>query len=265
MVCRVAMAVFALGVGWLPAQTPTSAARPKFDAFEVATIKTTDEKQQGRFIRMESDNRLVERGYTVKLLIAAAYDLNPKTISGGPAWMNDDHYDIEARTPGAVRPTHDEQMAMLRSLLGERFGLKFHREQKEYSIYALEIAKGGPKLKATATPDAPATVGPGVMYEQHLALPARNATVAELASLLQRAILDRPVVDETGLKERYDFDLDWAPNDSELGGAAPKMPADSPAPPLFEALQKQLGLKLEATRGMVAAMVVDGVERPTAN
>ena len=263
MVRWVMMMAFAGSVGGMLTQAP--ALRPRFDAFEVATIKPTDEKQQGRFIRMESDNRLVERGYTVKLMIAAAYDLNPKTIAGGPVWMNDDHYDIEARTPGAVRPTHDEQMAMLRTLLRDRFGLKFHREQKEFSIYALEVAKGGPKLKPTATPNDPATVGPGIMYEQHLVLPARNATPGELASLLQRAILDRPVVDRTGLTGRYDFELDWAPDDSQFGGDVPKTAADSPVLPLFEAIQKQLGLKLEATRGMVAALVVDGVERPTAN
>lgn len=241
------------------------AQRPAFDAFEVATIKVTDEKEQGRFIRMENDHRLLERGYSVKGLIAAAYDLNPKTISGEPGWANSERYDIAAVTPGAVRPTHDEQMKMLRALLSERFGLKFHREKKEFSIYAMEIAKGGPKLQAAADANAPATVGPGIAYPERVELPGRNATVGELASLLQRAILDRPVVDRTGLTGRYDFMLIWAPNDSEFGGAGPKAPENAPSPPLFEALQQQLGLRLEATRGAVDALVVDGVERPSAN
>jgi uncharacterized protein (TIGR03435 family) len=241
------------------------AQRPAFDAFEVATIRPTDEKEQGRFIRMENDHRLLERGYSVKGLIAAAYDLNPKTISGEPGWANSEHYDIEAVTPGAVRPTHDEQMKMLRALLTERFKLTFHREKKDFSIYALEIAKGGPKLKAAADANAPATVGPGIAYPERIELPGRNATVGELASLLQRAILDRPVVDRTGLTGRYDFMLIWAPNDSEFGGAGPKASENAPSPPLFEALQQQLGLKLEATRGAVDALVVDGVERPSEN
>ena len=258
---QVAVAGLTLVVTGLAAQAP----RPKFDAFEVATIKVTEPDFRGRYIQMQGTNRFIERAYTVKLMIAAAYDLNSKTISGGPAWMNDDHYDIDAVTPGAVRPTHDEQMAMLRGLLSERFGLKFHREQKEFSIYALEIARGGPKLRPPAAPDVPPAVGPGVVYPQHLALPGRNATLGELASLLQRAIMDRPVVDRTGLTGRYDFDLDWAPDETQVGGELPKVPVDAPAAPLFEAIQKQLGLKLEATRGQVAALVVDAVKRPMAN
>jgi uncharacterized protein (TIGR03435 family) len=169
------------------------AQRPGFEAFEVAKVSVTDEKEQGRFIKMENDHRLVERGYSVRGLIAAAYDLNPKTISGEPGWANSEHYDIEAVTPGTVRPTHDEQMKMLRALLSERFGLRFHREQKEFAIFAMTVAKGGAKLKPAADTNAPATVGPGIAYPARVELPGRNATVGELASLLQRAILDRPV------------------------------------------------------------------------
>ena len=255
------IAVLVLCVGSV-AQAP---ARPGFEAFEVAKVSITDEKEQGRFIRMENDHRLVERGYSVKGLIAAAYDLNPKTISGEPGWANSEHYDIEAVTPGAVRPTHDEQMKMLRALLSERFGLKFHREKKEFSIYAMTVAKGGLKLKAAEDASVPPTVGPGIAYPARVELPGRNATVGELASLLQRAILDRPVVDRTGLTGRYDFTLVWAPNDSEFGGDGPKAPESAPSPPLFEALEQQLGLKLEATRGTVDALVVDAVTRPSEN
>ena len=129
----------------------------------------------------------------------------------------------------------------------------------------MEVAKGGPKLHAAADANAPATVGPGIAYPERVELPGRNATVGELASLLQRAILDRPVVDRTGLTGRYDFMLIWAPNDSEFGGAGPKAPENAPSPPLFEALQQQLGLRLEAMRGAVDALVVDGVEKPTGN
>src|SRR3984885_11322882 len=105
--------------------------RPKFDSFEVATIKPVEsEAKSGRYIKMDGANRFVEKNYTLKLLIAAAYDLNPRTISGGPSWVDSDHYDIVAVTPNEVQPTHDEQMTMLRSLLTDRFKLTFHREPK---------------------------------------------------------------------------------------------------------------------------------------
>ena len=248
-------------VGTAVGQTP----RPRFDAFEVATVKASDGTAPGRYMIMQSDHRLIEKNYTLKGLIAAAYDLNPKTISGEPGWANSEHYDIEAVTPGAVRPTHDEQMTMLRALLVERFGLKFHREKKEFSLYALEVAKGGPKLKAAASADTPPTVGPGVVYPQRIVLPGRNATLGDLASLFQRAILDRPVVDETGVTGRYDFDLAWAPDETQFGGDVPKASETAPSLPLFEAIEQQMGLRLEAKRGMVDTLVVDSVEKPSGN
>jgi uncharacterized protein (TIGR03435 family) len=260
-----AIAAFAVFASGILAQSP--APRPKFDAFEVATVKPVDpDPNGGRYIKMQGANRFVEKAYTLKLLIAAAYDLNPKTISGGPPWLSSDHYDILAVTPGEVQPTHDEQMTMLRSLLSDRFKLAFHREQKVFSIYELQVAKNGPKLKPSASrPDEPAVVGPGVVYPpQRVVLPGRNATMGNFVSLLQRAILDRPVVDKTGLSGRYDFDLEWAPDETQFGGDLPASAA-SQSPPLFEAIQQQLGLKLEATRGPVAALVVDQVERPSAN
>jgi uncharacterized protein (TIGR03435 family) len=248
------------------AQSP--APRPKFDAFEVATVKPADsDSESGRFIAMQGTNRFVEKDYTLKLLIAAAYDLNPRTISGGPAWIGTDHYDILAVTPGEVRPDRDEQMSMLRSLLAERFKLTFHREPKVFSIYQLEVAKNGPKLKETTShPDDPVIVGPAVVYPQRIVvLPGRNAAMGSFVSLLQRAILDRPVVDKTGLTGRYDFDLEWAPDETQFGGDVPAATAATQSPPLFEAVQQELGLKLEATKGLVDALVVDTAERPAAN
>src|ERR1700721_380004 len=131
-------------------------------------------------------------------------------------------------------------MSMVRSLLTDRFKLTFHREQKVFSIYELQVAKGGPKLKETAShPDDPAVVGPGVVYPQRIVLPGRNATMGNFVSLLQRAILDRPVVDKTGLSGKYDFDLEWAPDETQFGGAVPAGNPDPPKPDLFAALQQQ--------------------------
>jgi len=268
-----AMILSSVGVfAQAPAPTPDSerqtstSARPKFDAFEVATVKPVNfDAKGGRYITMQGTSRFVEKAYTLKLLIAAAYDLNPRTILGGPGWMDSDHYDILAVTPGAVRPTHAEQMSMLRNLLAERFSLTFHREQKEFSIYELEVAKGGPKLKASAAAaeDPPALIS--TVFAQHIHLPARNASMGDFVSLLQRAVLDRPVVDKTELSGKYDFDLDWAPDETQFGGDVPVASAEAPAAPLFVAMQDQLGLRLTATRGPVDALVVDKAEQSTAN
>jgi uncharacterized protein (TIGR03435 family) len=95
------------------------------DAFEVATIKPTPPEWTGRFFRMQSANQFVARGYQLRVLIAAAYNLNPKAVSGGPAWIDSDRYDLVAGTPGEARPTLDQQMAMLRKLLADRFNLAF--------------------------------------------------------------------------------------------------------------------------------------------
>jgi uncharacterized protein (TIGR03435 family) len=242
-----------------------SRSHPGFDTFEVASIKpVTPSTKSVRFITMQGVNRFVVKDYSLKLLIAAAYDLNPRTISGGPPWLESDHYDILALTPGEARPTRDEQMSMLRGLLADRFKLAFHREQKEFSIYVLETAKGGPKLKASTASanDPPALIS--TVYPQRIVLPARNATMGAFASLLQRAVLDRPVVDKTGLEGRYDFDLEWAPDETQFNGEVAAS-TDAPSPPFFTAIQQELGLRLEATKGLVQALVVDKAERPPAN
>jgi len=245
----------------------TSTSRPKFDGFEVATVKPIEHNPQGgRYFRMESNNRFVVRDYTLKLLIAAAYDLNPRTISGGPDWIDSDHYNIDALTPGDIKPVRTEQMAMLRSLLTERFHLAFHREQKDFSIYELTVAPHGAKLKpSTMKADDPPALIATVYPPSKIVLPARNATVGELAAMMQRAMLDRPVVDKTGLTGRYDFDLEWAPDETQFGGEVPRASNDAPSPPLFIALQEQLGLKITATRGKVSALMVDKAEKPTDN
>lgn len=268
MLRQITIATLIVSASGILAQAPsqTSTPRPKFDTFEVATIKPVEPADKSpRYIKMEGSHRFAEKYYTLKLLIAAAYDLNPKTISGGRSWVDSDHYDILALTPGEVRPSHEEQMSMLRNLLTDRFKLTFHREQKEFSIFELEVAKNGPKLKkSTAPPDDPAALI-STVYPQRILLPARNATMGEFTSLLQRALLDRPVVDKTGLTGRYDFDLEWAPDNSQFGGEVGSASADAPSAPFFTAIQQQLGLKLIATRGPVDALVVDQAERPTDN
>lgn len=264
MVQHVLAVALAFSSGGLQAQ-PASP-RPQFDSFEVATIKPVDsDRKAGRYIIMRGSDTFIEKSYTLKLLIAAAYELNPGEISGGPAWIDSDHFDILARTPGTVQPNHDEQMRMLRRLLVDRFKLSSHRQQKIFSIYELETDNGGPKLKpSTAAADTPPALI-STVYPRHILLPARNATMADFVSILQRAILDRPVVDKTGLKGRYDFDLQWAPDESQFGGAVPVAPPDASSPPFFTAVREQLGLRLVATRGPADALVIDHAEKPSPN
>jgi uncharacterized protein (TIGR03435 family) len=243
--------------------------RPSFDEFEVASVKPSPPDAAGRWIRMASTNEFSAKNHALQTLIAAAYNLNPRAISGGPAWVSSNRYDIVARTPGGVRPDLNEQMAMLRKLLSDRFHLAFHREQRELRAYSLTIAKGGPKLKeSTASPNAsPAGPSPPifVVSPQLVRLPGRNATMAELASVMQRAALDDPVLDKTGLTASYDFDLEFTPDETVFGGALGKGPDDSTKPGLFAAIQQQLGLRLEAGRGLVAVLVIERAERPAEN
>jgi uncharacterized protein (TIGR03435 family) len=249
------------------AQSP--AVRPAFDEFEVATIKPADINSPGRWIRMQSANRFYAKNHTLKTLIQAAYNLTPRAVSGGPSWVDSDRYEILAKTPGNVRPTLDEQMSMLRKLLADRFKLTFHREQKEFSIYALTVAKTGSRLKEStfdldAVPEGPPLLA-FVIAPDTVRLPARSVTMPELASVFQRAALDRPVVDHTGLSGRYDFDLEWTPDESQFPGIGFKGTPESTKPDLFTAIQQQLGLRLEATKGPIDTLVIDQAERPSAN
>ena len=243
-------------------------ARPQFDEFEVATVKPTGPEPGGRWIRMQSADHFAAHNHAVRTLIAAAYDLSPQAVSGGPAWVDSDRWDILAKTPGQVRPNLEEQMAMLRQLLRARFQLAFHRQPKEFSIYTLTVAKGGAKLRgSTVSPDAAPDGPPPLIFILSPAvvrLPARYTTMAEFASVLQRSPLDRPVVDQTGLSGRYDFELEFAPDENLWGGILPR-PENSDKPGLFKAIQEQLGLRLEATKGPVEALLIDHIERPSEN
>jgi uncharacterized protein (TIGR03435 family) len=241
----------------------------RFSEFEAASIKPTPPQTAGRWIRMLSGSEFAAKNHALQTLIAAAYDLNPRAISGGPGWVESDHYDILARTPGAARPNWNEQMAMLRKLLADRFQLTFHREQKEMRYYALTAAKGGAKLKeSTVSPDATPAGPPPLIFVVSpvvIRLPGRSVTTHDLASVLQRAALDYPVVDKTGLSGRYDFDLQFTPDESLFGGAVGKGTDESDKPTLFAALTQELGLRLEAARGPVEVLVIDRAVRPSEN
>jgi len=171
---------------------------------------------------MKSANQFEAKNYTLKVLLSAAYNLSAPEILGGPDWVDSDRYDILGKTPGDARPTPDQQMAMLRKLIADRFDLAFHGERRETSIYSLTVAKNGPKLtESKAPPDTPAERRPLLRIRYFAArrrMPGRDASMAELATVLQRSI-DHPVVDQTGLSGRYDFDLEFLPDDTQFNGA----------------------------------------------
>jgi len=218
---------------------------------------------------MQSAHRFYATGFTLQGLVAAAYSLTPRAILGGPPWTDSDQYDVLASTPGDLQPNLDEQMAMLRKLLSDRFRLSFHREPKELPVFAITVAKGGPKLKPSAAPPGELpylinTIYPDEKGGVHVLLPARNATILQFAAMMQRGVLDRTVVDQTGLSGTYDFDLEWTPDENQFSGNLPRS-VEPTKPSLFAAMQEQLGLRLEATRGPVQVLVIDRVERPSEN
>jgi uncharacterized protein (TIGR03435 family) len=263
-----AWAAIYIGVAFDVTIAQTQPPRPAFNAFEEAIIKPTHPNYQvseGRLMAMQSAHRFTAQHYTLRALIAAGFNLNPEEVLGGPDWIDSERYDILALTPNDVRPGPDEQMKMLRKLLVDRFNLQFHREHKVLAIYVLTVTKKGSKLKESSASSDDPPVLVNRVFRDLVLLPARNATMAQFSSMMQRMVLDRPVVDKTGLSGRYDFDLEWAPNSSQFGGQGPPEAAEPVRPGIFTALQEQLGLRLEATKGPVEVLVVDKAERPSEN
>ena len=156
---------------------------------------------------------------------------------------------------------------MVQKMLADRFKLSFHHDTKELSVYVLSVAKGGPKLaKSEGDPNGL----PGLFFRGRPGdLGVRNATMADFTGLMQSAVLDRPVVDQTELKGRYDFTLNWTPDESQFAGLGAKIPPPTDtanAPPnLYTAIQEQIGLKLEATKAPADVMIIDHVEKPSEN
>jgi uncharacterized protein (TIGR03435 family) len=237
-------------------------------AFEVATIKPNDSGLGSMQVLTLKGRSFTTVNSSLADLMMFAYGVQMKQIIGAPDWIEKDRYDIAATPDQEGRPTADQVKTMIRKLLVERFQLKFHHEKRELSAFILTVGKDGSKLKA-AQPNGnlhgigvqPAPTG-AMMF-------ANNSPIAAFTSFLQSLVLGRPVVDQTGLTGRYDLTITFTPDDSLFNGHSlgfPK-PADGvePAPSLFEAMQQQLGLKLTAEKTQVDVLVVDRVEKPSAN
>ena len=216
--------------------------------------------------------RFTATGVTLQGLIREAYEVEDNQISGAPAWLDSERYDIEAKADKSVadelqKLSFDQRLVeyrrMLQALLGDRFQLTLHRETKELPVYALVIAKKGPKLQETHPGDNDPT---GMTFGWGL-LKGEGVPIALLVRHLSRQQLDRPVVDKTGLTGKYDFTLKWIPDDRRTPTVGQQGTDDTPppGPSIFTAIQEQLGLRLEPQKGPVEVLVIDHVERPSEN
>ncbi|HEY4362687.1 MAG TPA: TIGR03435 family protein [Bryobacteraceae bacterium] len=243
-----------LFLGILPGFAGLTAAQTA-PSFDVASIKLHPEP-----ITMSIDPSV--RGRTVSGmastlldLITNAYGVKYDQISGGPAWIKSDHYDVTAKSEGEGTLAREQAQQMMQTLLADRFQLKIHRETRTVPVYALVMSKNGAKLK-------PSSAGaPGNNFVRAgaagLHMEATQGTMERLAAQLSGSA-GRPVIDKTGLTGFYAYTLDWlSPNQTAT--------STSDIPDVFTAVQEQLGLKLEPTTGPREILIIDRAEKPSGN
>jgi uncharacterized protein (TIGR03435 family) len=223
-------------------------------SFSVAAIKPHD-PDSGRTGMGLDRNPIAIRNQSLASLIMFTYAVNPHQIVGAPDWADKSYFDIDARidTPGQFNLQQDQ--AMLAKLLADRFQLKFHREKRELPVYAIRIAKGGPKLTPAKPDEQLNQTGSGNDIEHNVTF--TNAAMSNVVLGMQ-FLLNRPIVDQTGLTGRYDFTLRYTADEANTH--------DPNAPPgIFTAAQEQLGLKFEPTKALVDVLVIDRAEMPSPN
>ena len=229
-------------------------------AFEVASVKVNTSGESRTTDNLDN-GRLMLHNYPMLGIIAFAYSISFDRIAG-PQWLGTERYDIDAKfVPGTVR-SRDDLLLMVQKLLAERFHLTIHHEQKPVPAWALVVGKNGLKLQPSATEsEFKATCG---REGAQIACRCRKTTMAQLAEQLphwvSRPLFDAPVVDQTGLQGTYDFSLIWTPTDK------PDESVEPPGVSLFDAIQDQLGLKLELRKAPVDRLIIDHIDRvPTEN
>jgi uncharacterized protein (TIGR03435 family) len=211
--------------------------------------------------------RLSVVGLTVKSLAAVAFGVREFQITGGPSWVSDDRFDVDAKAESISDLAGDRFPLLVRNLLQDYFGVKTHTEKKEGPVYELSISKTGVKLHATAAAPEP-PLGSADPGPQPAGTPGRLqsnrgriAGVAVPFGTFVKALslgLDRPLIDKTGLTGSFDIRLEWTP-DLNPGDA---VTGDASGPSLFTAIQEQLGLKLESAKGQVEMVVIDSAQKP---
>ena len=276
-----------------PATAAPADASPNVPRYDVATIKpTADTEGMRRFMFTPAGISLT--GVPIQMLLTEAFHVEDDHILGAPEWVKNKRWDVEAKVspddaPKLDKLQFDERRSMLLPLLVERFNLKYHHETREMTSYSLVIAKGGLKMKRSEVqpppPDAkPPDAKPGEpelprpQQRRMLRLGGRGNLEAEgsdthmLARVLSQQ-LGRTVIDNTGLTASYDYTLHWTPDDApppmpggaEGGTPHPDNSGDAVGPSLFTAVQEQLGLKLESTKGMADVVVIDHIDLPSEN
>ena len=244
------------------ARTPT---------YDVVSIKP-NKSGSGRTSISDNNNSFSATNISLKTLLVNAYDVRDYLISGLTGWANSDRFDVNAKIvdvdTDALKKLIDEQRnAMLQQMLADRFHMTVHLQTEVLPIYEMIVSKGGPKITAVEPigpdPDADKNrifkgMSRGNMRVSNTELTAHDVPLDSLAYALSGR-LSRTVVDKTGLKGKFDLSLTWSPDDEATAAA------DSSAPSLFTALQEQLGLRLEPTKGPVETLVVDHVEKPSEN
>jgi uncharacterized protein (TIGR03435 family) len=270
-----------------PATTSPAGVGAASLTFEVASVKPNKSGDQRVMIQMPPNGRYTATNVALRMLLRQAFDVQDFQIVGGPNWLATDRFDIVAKPPDGI--TGPEQIRpMMRALLADRFKLVAHNETREMPIFSLVVArpdgKLGPKLSdakvdcearfAAARRGGPPSAfpAPGQPIECGFMIGPGNMNVGGMPMLeLARSLspmVGRIVIDKTGLKGRYDFQMTYAPEGRGFGpgpgpGGAEPPPVDPNTPSLFTALQEQLGLKLESERGPVDVVVIDRIEQPT--
>jgi uncharacterized protein (TIGR03435 family) len=241
------------------AQTPPASATQPTTAmrFEVASIRP-----HASMGDEPSDRRMLPGGHftatatTVRTFLRIAFGTDDIRLPGSSGWLDKDLFDINATTVNHAEVSAPEQFQQLiLSLLEDRFQLKFHREQKEVSVYWLELEKPG-KSGLALVPSAPESKQNMSVNSNGMRtnMKATRVSMADLAAGLRRQV-GRPVEDRTGLAGNFDFQIAWAPESA----------TDSTDPSLFTVLKEQLGLKLQSAKGMADTIVVDQIAQPSAN
>jgi len=272
------LAGFAGSTQFVLAQSDAAQPAAPRPVFEVASIKPHTSDDRRFMISPSTGGRFNASGAPLKMLVSIAYKVQDYQISGGPSWIDSDRWDIVAKTEDG---SNSKWIECLQALLEDRYKLTIRRETREMPIYALVVAKAGPKLRVSEGDCPPRPPGPppppapgklptppcGNMFGGPNHISGMKVPLSEVAPFLSR-ILGRVVVDKTGLTAKYDIELDWAP-DQNFAGLGPgdpgQAPPDNSGPSIYSALQEQLGLRLESQKGPVEVLIIDHVEKPSEN
>jgi uncharacterized protein (TIGR03435 family) len=260
---RFALRALAAVIGLISMSLAHGQEKPARLAFEVAVIRPSEPDARGGGIKpLPGGNGYLVRNVPVRAMISLMYKVPGRQITGGPDWLNNQGYDIEAKADHAY--SLDDLHLMFQNLLADRFNLKFHKETREGPVYALVVAKSGPKMKVNESPQdfkIPILPGPDNVFV------GTRVPMQYFCYFLgqQRLPEEWPVIDKTGLDKNYDFTLSFMPD------LPPNIPRENlppgllDRPSLSDALQEQLGLKLQPQKGPVQYYVIDHVEKPSEN